>query len=81
MKFRVTYLIDVVSENPDDYTRTIDVEANDEVLAVKAAAISMTNKESSNIQWIESLRGNLESVKQQLLECNYVFTNVEILTQ
>jgi hypothetical protein len=69
-----------VSNDPNDYTRNVEVEAVDEVAAVKAAAISFTAKDSSNIEWIKNLEGNLQSVVDRLMICGYVFTRTELIS-
>jgi len=75
-KFEVTHLIDVVSNNPDDYTIKNTVLAKNEVDAIKKVAISITVKDSSNIEWINSLKGNHEEVMKELMRGRYCFTNV-----
>jgi hypothetical protein len=78
-KYQVTYLIDVVSKNPDDYTIKEIVEAENDVDAIKKVAISMTIKDSSNIDWITNIKGNLKEVMSELMQCNYCFTDVCLL--
>ncbi len=78
-KYQVTYLIDVISKNPDDYTIKETVEAENEIDAVKKVAISMTRKDSSNIEWITNIQGNLKDVISELMQCNYCFTDVCLL--
>lgn len=78
-KYQVTYLIDVISKNPDDYTIKEIVEAENEIDAVKKVAISMTRKDSSNIEWITNIQGNLKDVISELMQCNYCFTDVCLL--
>jgi len=78
-KYQVTYLIDVVSKNPDDYTIKEIVEAENEIDAIKKVAISMTRKDSSNIEWIKNIKGNLKEVISELMQCNYCFTDCQII--
>lgn len=77
-KYQVTYLIDVVSKNPNEYTIKETVEAKNEIDAVKKVAITMTKKDSSNIEWIKNIQGNLKEVISELMECNYCFTDVRL---
>lgn len=81
MKYEVTYLIDVVSKNPDDYTIKEIVEAENEIEAIKKVAISMTKKDSNNIEWINNIQGDLAQIKNELLQCNYCFTNVRLVSE
>lgn len=78
-KYEVTYLIDVISKNPNDYTIKEIVDAENEIDAIKKVAISMTVKDSSNIEWITNMQGDLKQVISELMICNYCFTNVQIL--
>ena len=77
--YQVTYLIDVVSKNLDDYTIKETVEAENEIDAIKKVAISMTRKDSSNIEWITNIQGNIKEVISELKQCNYCFTDVRLL--
>jgi hypothetical protein len=78
-KYQVTYLIDVVSKNPDDYTIKKTVDAENEVDAIKKVAISITKKDSNNIAWITNIQGNLKEVISELMECNYCFKDARLL--
>jgi hypothetical protein len=78
-KYQVSYLIDIVSKNPDDYTVTEIVEAENEIDAVKKVAISITRKDSSGIEWIKNMQGGLNEVICELMQCNYCFTSVCLL--
>ena len=78
-KYRVTYLIDVVSKIPSEYTKQYDLDAESEIDALKKVATIQTEKDSPNIDWIKSLDGTYEDVKNQLMICGYYFTKVEII--
>lgn len=78
-KYQVTYLIDVVSKNPDDYTIKEIVEAENDIDAIKKVAILITKKDSSNIDWITNIQGNLQDVMQELMAGRYCFTEVCLL--
>ena len=76
-KYEVIYLIDVVSENPDDYIIKEIVHADNEIDAIKKNAISMTRKDSSNIEWINNIQGDLKQVIQELMQCHYCYIGVK----
>jgi hypothetical protein len=80
-KYQITYLVDVVSDNEEDYTFKEIVEAENEIKAVKKFAISETNPESSNVEWIKNIEGNLEEVLEQLMGAGYCITDIVDLNQ
>lgn len=80
-KYQITYLVDVVSDNEEDYTFKEIVEAENEIKAIKKFAVSQTNPESSNVEWIKNLEGNLEEVLEQLMGAGYCITNIVDLNQ
>ncbi|MBK7362748.1 MAG: hypothetical protein IPJ01_10670 [Micavibrio sp.] len=76
-KFEVTSLIDVVSDNPEDYTVKDVVMAKDEIDALKKVAISMVKEEFvDTIQWIKNIKGNLQEVINELMGMRLVVTDV-----
>lgn len=77
--FEVTYLIDVISDDPEDYTRKQVINVYDEVEAVKSVAMWMTRKDTSNIEWIRGLKGTAQEIIEQLKQCNYCFTGIKEL--
>lgn len=79
-KYEVTYLIDVISRNPEDYTIKEIVEAKNEIHAIKKVAVSMTRKDSSNIEWITNIQGGLKEVINELMDCGYCFTSIKLFT-
>lgn len=77
-KFRVTYLIDVVSNDPSDYTRFEDVMADSNVEAMKQVALHQTRQDAvSARQQINSLTGTFEEVLGELMGMRHCFTSVE----
>lgn len=80
-KYEVTYLIDVVSNNPKDYTKNEVVSAENEIKAIKKVAISTTKKDSSNIDWITNIQGGIKEVINELMGCGYCFTSVRLITK
>lgn len=79
-KFEVITLIDVVSDNPEDYTIKDIVLAKDEIDALKKLAISQTNKEFiDTIEWIKNIEGNLQEVINTLKGWGFVVTGIRKL--
>jgi len=75
-KYRITTLIDVVSSNPEDYTLKYDIVAIDPIWAIKGLAISMTRKDSSNIDWINNHSGTIKELMNDLMGLGYCFTHI-----
>jgi hypothetical protein len=76
-KYKVGYLIDVVSKNPADYTRYREVQADDEADAIREAA-KLVISSVSNRDWIDSLEGTPDEIKEQLLSMRQgVYTTIE----
>jgi hypothetical protein len=76
-KYKVGYLIDVISKNPADYTRYTEVEADDETDAIKQAAKKLMIKDSSIIEWIDNLTGTYKEVWNQFCSIRLVFSTIE----
>lgn len=67
-KFEVIYLIDVVSTDEKDYVRKKTVEAENDVEALKQAAIQLTGAEhTSTIEFIKNLKGDFDNIMKTLM--------------
>ncbi len=76
-KFEIQHLNDVVSNNPEDYTLTDIIYANNQVDAVKKLVIKNINKDAiETIQFILDIQGDIENVLNELLALRFVVTKI-----
>lgn len=79
--YKVSYLIDVVSDDPEDYTINQYIIASNEIRALKKAATNRAKDEATNSE-IERYEGDLHGLMKFISEISFgllCYTKVEEL--
>ncbi|MFA6569920.1 MAG: hypothetical protein WCT77_01650 [Bacteroidota bacterium] len=79
-KYEITYLIDVVSKNPEDYTLKCIVEAENEIDAIKKdAGITDLKEYVSEFFPLDCENCTVDELMKFLMNFGFCYTNIKKL--